>query len=80
MGELAHAFALGEAYYILQGSGSSEPYGLQTALATIGTMTVTHTAAATLTGSASAAITKASGALADRMRMPEAALVAPSTY
>lgn len=80
MSELAHAFALGEAYYILQGSGSSEPYGLQTALATIGTMTVTHTAAATLTGSASAAITKAAGALADRNRTPEAAVVSGSTY
>jgi HK97 family phage major capsid protein len=80
MGELAHAFALGEAYYIMQGSGSSEPYGLQTALATIPAMTAAHTAAATLTGSASAAITKAAGALADRNRTPEAALVAPAAY
>ena len=80
MSELAHAFALGEAYYILQGSGTSEPYGLQTALATDATLTVAHTAAATLTGSASAAITKAAGALAARNRTPEAALVAPAAY
>lgn len=80
MGELAHAFALGEAYYILQGAGTTEPYGLQTALATIPAMTVAHTAAATLLGSAMTAITVASGALAGRNRTPEAALVAPAAY
>ena len=80
MSELAHAFALGEAYYILQGAGTTEPYGLQTALATIPAMTSAHTAAATLLGSAMTAITVASGALAARNRTPEAALVAPAAY
>jgi HK97 family phage major capsid protein len=80
MSELAHAFALGEAYYILQGAGTTEPYGLQTALATIPAMTAAHTAAATLLGSAMTAITVASGALAARYRTPEAALVAPAAY
>lgn len=80
MSELAHAFALGEAYYILQGAGTTEPYGLQTALATIPAMTAAHTPAATLLGSAMTAITVASGALAARNRTPEAALVAPAAY
>jgi HK97 family phage major capsid protein len=80
MSELAHAFALGEAWYILQGTGTGDPYGLQTALATIPAMTVAHTAAATLLGSAMTAITVASGALAARNRTPEAGLLAPAAY
>jgi HK97 family phage major capsid protein len=80
MGELAHGFALGEAYYILQGSGSSEPYGLQTALATIGTMTSAFTAGATNAGSMLKAVATAAGALAGRNRTPEAALVSATNY
>ena len=80
MGELAHGFALGEAYYILQGSGSSEPYGLQTALAGIGTMTSAFTAAATNAGSMLKAVATAAGALAGRNRTPEAALVSAVNY
>jgi HK97 family phage major capsid protein len=80
MGELAHGFALGEAYCILQGSGSSEPYGLQTALATIGTMTSAFTAGATNAGSMLKAVATAAGALAGRNRTPEAALVSAVNY
>ncbi len=80
MGELAHAFALGEAYYILQGAGTTEPYGLQTALAGIGTMTSAFTAAATQAGSMINAIATAAGALAGRNRVPEAALVSGANY
>lgn len=80
LGELAHAFALGEAYYILQGSGSSEPYGLQTALAGIGTMTSAFTAGATNAGSMLKAVATAAGALAGRNRTPEASLVSAVNY
>jgi HK97 family phage major capsid protein len=75
LGELGRAAALGEAYYILSGSGSSEPYGLLTALATNPLYTTSHTAVnTTVAGSMAAAIAKAAGALAGRSRFPEAAV------
>lgn len=77
--ELATAFALGERYYIVNGSGSSEPYGLQTAITNApATFVTTHTPAATLAGSIAAGIAKAAGALADRDREPNAAVVKAS--
>ncbi len=79
--ELARAFALGEAYYILQGSGSSEPYGLQTAItnapATFTSSTVA--AAATRAGAIITIIANLAGTLAGRNRTPEAALVSQSS-
>jgi len=80
--ELGHAFALGESYYILRGSGSSEPYGIQTAITNApATFTSSFTASTTtLAGSIISAVTTAAGALADRERVPEAALVKPSAY
>jgi len=80
MSELAHAFALGEAYYIMQGSGTSEPYGLQTALATNPAFTTAHTAAATHIGSKIFAIGKAAGALGVRNRTPDGALMGSAAY
>lgn len=83
MEELAHAFSLGKTYYILQGAGSSEPYGLQTALALAGasTFTTSHTASdTTLAGSKAKAIAKAAGALAGRERRPEAAVMSATSY
>ena len=69
MGELATAFALGERYYIISGSGSSEPYGLATAITNApATFTSAFTAAATQAGSALSAIATAAGALAGRGR------------
>lgn len=70
LGELATAFELGRAYYILQGSGSSEPYGIQTAIATaFGAFTSSFTAVGTtLAGSIATAIATAAGALAVRDR------------
>lgn len=68
LGELATALALGEAYYIREGSGSSQPYGLYTALtASPATFTSSHTpSATTLAGSVLKAITTCLGALASR--------------
>lgn len=81
LGELAHAFALGEAYYILQGSGSSEPYGLQTAISNApATFTSAFSPAATLVGSVASAIATAAGAVAGRNRRPTAALLSATSY
>lgn len=68
MQTLGEAFALGERYYIMSGSGSSEPYGLLTALtASPATYTTSHTpSATTLAGSVATAIAKCAGALATR--------------
>lgn len=71
----------GESYYILQGSGSSEPTGLLTALGTSGAFVTSHTAANdTVVGSAAAAIAKAAGALADRNREPGAVVMNAGNY
>lgn len=80
--ELAHAFELGEAFYILQGDGTDEPYGIQTAIATaFGAYTTAFTASATtLAGSIAKAVATAAGDLAVRNRFPEAALLAPAAY
>lgn len=80
--ELATAFELGKAYYILQGSGSSEPYGVQTAIATaFSAYTTSFTASATtLAGSVGKALATAAGDLAVRNRNPEAALVGAAAY
>lgn len=80
--ELAHAFELGEAYYTLQGSGTNEPYGIQTALATqFGAFTSSFSpSATTLAGSIATALATAAGALAVRNRNPEAALLGPLAY
>jgi HK97 family phage major capsid protein len=65
--ELATAFALGESYYMREGDGTGEPYGLVTALDLVGTYTSSFSpSATTLAGSALKAITVAVGALASR--------------
>lgn len=69
---LAQAVGLGEAYYILNGSGTSEPKGLLTSLGSSGTWVTSHTAANnTIAGNAATAIAKASGAIANRNRTPD---------
>jgi HK97 family phage major capsid protein len=80
--ELASGFARGEAYYISQGSGSSEPRGVITALGVVfGAYTTAHTAAAgTIAGTAASAIATAAGALAGRNRTPSAAVFSASGY
>lgn len=72
---LARAFALGEDYYAIQGSGSSEPYGLLTALGTSGTYVTSHTpSASTVAGNWAAGLAKAAGAVANRGAVPDAAV------
>jgi HK97 family phage major capsid protein len=69
---LGEALALGEMYYILNGSGSSEPKGILTSIGTTGTFVTAHTpSASTVAGSLPAAIAKAAGDLADRSRTPD---------
>lgn len=82
VGELAHAAALGERYYIIDGSGTNEPYGLQTAFTfnALNSFVTAHTAAATLAGSKAAAIAAAAGSLATRNRTASAAVMSASSF
>lgn len=69
---LGQALALGEAYYVLNGTGTNEPKGILTSIGVSGTFVTTHTASnSTVAGSAATAIAKASGALANRSRQPD---------
>jgi len=70
MQELQTAHALGEAYYIISGAGTTEPFGLWTALSGApGTFTSAHTpSATTLAGSVVSAIATCAGDLALRNR------------
>lgn len=78
--ELATAFARGERYYIVSGSGTAEPYGLQTAITNApATFTSSFTAGATQAGSMLSALATAAGALSGRGRTPEAAIVNQAT-
>lgn len=80
--ELAEAFRLGRSYYILQGSGSSEPYGIQTAIGNaFSAYTTSFTASSTtLAGSIAKAIASAAGDLSVRNWPPEAALLGAAAY
>lgn len=74
--ELSRAAALGEAYYILNGTGSGQPYGLLTALGTSGTYVTSHTAAqTTIAGNIASGVAKAAADLANRSRTPTAAVM-----
>lgn len=78
---LAQAVGLGEAYYVLNGSGTSEPKGLLTALGTSGTFVTSHTASnSTIAGNAATAIAKASGAIAGRNRTPDGVVMNASDF
>ncbi len=80
--KLARAFALGEDYYAIQGSGSSQPFGLLTALGTSGTYVTTHSSPATTTvaGNWATAVAKAAGAVADRGGTPTAVVLNSGDY
>lgn len=72
--KLARAFALGEAYYVLNGSGTGEPKGIITSIETlVGGVTPYVTTfsplGTTLAGSISKAIATGAGVLAQRSRM-----------
>ncbi len=66
----AQAIASGEAYYVLQGSGSSEPKGLLTSIGTSGTFVTTHSSpsVSTVAGNFATAIAKAAADVAGRNR------------
>ncbi len=80
--ELAEAFRLGRSYYILQGSGSSEPYGIQTAIGNAFSAYTTSfsPSATTLAGSIAKSIASAAGDLSVRNWTPEAALLGAAAY
>jgi HK97 family phage major capsid protein len=82
MTRLGRAFALGEAYYILQGSGSSEPKGLLTSLAASDAVNTTNKGAATTTPATSIAGTVVSAikALALRNIQPDGVVLDVSSY
>jgi HK97 family phage major capsid protein len=76
--KLARAWALGESYYIISGSGSGEPKGLLTSLTGVSDFTTAHSASdSTVAGSFRAAIAKAIQALALRNRTAEYVLCNP---
>ena len=79
--ELAEAIALGEAHYILNGSGTNEPKGILTAIGTSGAYVTSHTpSATTLAGSIASAIAKAAGAVATRNWRPDGAVVSAADF
>jgi len=79
--ELGNAAALGEAYYILNGTGTGQPYGLLTALTSTGTFFTSHTAAqTTIAGNIASGVAKAAGDLAGRNRRAEAAVINATDY
>jgi len=82
MQELAAAFALGEAHYIREGTGSSEPFGYTSALTNgpAAFRTAFTPSATTLAGSILTSIALAGGALAGRGRTPDGAVLAATTY
>jgi hypothetical protein len=66
--KLARAFALGEDHYALNGTGTSQPFGLLTAIGTSGDYVSTFSSPAdnTVAGSVMAAVATAAGALETR--------------
>lgn len=79
---LARDFALGEDYYAIQGSGSSEPFGLLTAIGTSGTYVTTHSSpsVSTIAGNWATAVAKAAGAVANRGAIPDAVVMNSGDY
>jgi HK97 family phage major capsid protein len=71
--KLARAFALGEDYYFLNGTGSSQPMGLLTALGTSGPHITTFSSPSdsTVAGSMISAVLTAAGQLADLGATPD---------
>lgn len=79
--KLARAFALGEDYYAIQGSGSSEPMGLLTAIGTAGPYVTAHTpSSTTIVGNFASAIAKAAGAVATRGAVPDGVVMNSGDY
>lgn len=73
---LSRAQALGEAYYILNGTGTNEPKGLLTSIGTSGTFVSSFSpSATTLAGSIAKAVATATGDLANRARSADGVVV-----
>ena len=78
---LTRAQALGEAYYILQGSGTNEPKGILTSIGGSGTFVTSFSpSATTLAGSVATAIAKATGDLAARARTADGVVTNASDF
>mgnify|MGYP001611314332 CR=1 FL=1 len=79
---LARAFGLGEDYYALNGTGSSQPYGLLTAIGTSGAYVSTFSSPSntTLAGSLIAAVITATGALEGRGADADGVVVNTADY
>ncbi len=78
---LGRAFALGEAYYILNGGGTTEPTGLLTAIGTSGTyVTTAASGGSTPILSAFGVIAQAIGSLETRARHPNAIVANPTDF
>ena len=84
MGELNGALERGLVTYIFQGTGSSQPFGLNAALVTSPPFspvtTTAHSPAATVVGNMATAIAKSAGDLEARNRKAEAVLMSPTAY
>lgn len=79
--KLATAFALGEDYYVIQGSGSSEPFGLLTALGTAGPYFTSHTpATTTIAGNWATALAKMAAPISQRGAEPNGAVMNSGDY
>jgi HK97 family phage major capsid protein len=78
---LSRAMALGESYYILNGSGTSEPKGILTSIGTSGTFWTTFTpSATTLAGSVAKGLATATGTLSNRSRQADGVVVNASDF
>ena len=80
--KLARAFALGEDYYAIQGSGSSEPMGLLTAIGTSGTYVTTFSSPSysTVAGNWASAAAAMAAAIAQRGAEPNGMVMNSSDY
>lgn len=78
---LTKAMALGEADFILNGTGTNQPKGLLPSMGTTGTYVTSFTASSTtLAGSSASAIAKATGALTNRARMADGVVCNASDF
>jgi HK97 family phage major capsid protein len=78
----AEAIANGEAYYVMQGSGTSEPKGLLTSIGASGTFVTTHSSpsVSTVAGNFATAIAKAAGDIAGRNRTATGVVMNPADF
>jgi HK97 family phage major capsid protein len=80
--KLARAFALGEDFYAIQGTGTNQPYGLLTALGTAGTYFTTFStpSTSTIAGNFATALAALAGPVANRGAQPDAAVMNSGDY